>query len=116
MSVLHKWQNDCKSTLDKTDFEQCSEALHKFSGLALWGIMYYIANEPAGFIIGEALNKDVFCLHFAKAFKKYHGIYEFMFNDTAKDCSPSINTLIWKRIWVIKIYGEQKVPTERNFS
>jgi len=46
--------------------------------------MYYIANEPAGFIIGEALNKDVFCLHFAKAFKKYHGIYEFMFNDTAK--------------------------------
>lgn len=84
MSVLHKWQNDCKSTLDKTDFEQCSEALHKFSGLALWGIMYYIANEPAGFIIGEALNKDVFCLHFAKAFKKYHGIYEFMFNDTAK--------------------------------
>ena len=35
-------------------------------------------------IIGEALNSDTFCLHFAKAPKKYHGIYEFMFNDTAK--------------------------------
>jgi len=84
MTVLHKWQNNSKSTPDKTDFEQCSEALQKFSGLALWGIIYYIANEPAGFIIGEALNTDTFCLHFAKASTKYHGIYEFMFNDTAK--------------------------------
>lgn len=84
MCVLHKWQNDSKSTAEKTDFEQCKEALQKFSELALWGIIYYIAKEPAGFIIGEALNKDTFCLHFAKASKKYHGIYEFMFNDTAK--------------------------------
>ena len=84
MCVLREWQDNSKSTSDKTDFEQCSEALRKFSGLALWGIIYYIANEPAGFIIGEAVNKEMFCLHFAKASKKYHGIYEFMFNDTAK--------------------------------
>jgi hypothetical protein len=84
MTVLQKWQNNSKSTPDKTDFEQCSEALQKFSGLALRGIIYYIVNEPAGFIIGEALNTDTFCLHFAKASTKYHGIYEFMFNDTAK--------------------------------
>lgn len=84
MCVLYKWQTDSKSTAEKTDFEQCKEALQKFSELALWGIIYYIAKEPAGFIIGEALNKDTFCLHFAKASKKYHGIYEFMFNDTAK--------------------------------
>ncbi|PKN36585.1 MAG: hypothetical protein CVU62_14780 [Deltaproteobacteria bacterium HGW-Deltaproteobacteria-2] len=84
VTVLQKWQNNSKSTPEKTDFEQCREALQKFSGLALWGIIYYIVNEPAGFIIGEALNTDTFCLHFAKASTKYHGIYEFMFNDTAK--------------------------------
>ena len=84
MSVLQEWQNDSRTAPDKTDFEQCSEALQKFSELALWGTIYYIDNKPAGFIIGEALNKDTFCLHFAKASKKYHGIYEFMFNDTAK--------------------------------
>jgi hypothetical protein len=84
MSVLQGWQNDSGSAPDKTDFEQCSEALQKFSGLALWGTIYYIDNRPAGFIIGEALNTDTFCLHFAKASMKYHGIYEFMFNDTAK--------------------------------
>ena len=31
----------------------------------------------------QALNSDTFCLHFAKASKYYHGIYEFMFNDSA---------------------------------
>ena len=84
MNILQEWQNDSGLASDKTDFEQCSEALQKIPELALWGTIYYIENEPAGFIIGEALNTDTFCLHFAKASTKYHGIYEFMFNDTAK--------------------------------
>lgn len=84
MSVLQEWQNDSGLMPDKTDFEQCHEALQKIPELALWGTIYYIDNQPAGFIIGEALNADTFCLHFAKASKKYHGIYEFMFNDAAK--------------------------------
>lgn len=93
LSVLDEWQNMSELTPDKTDFEQCSEALQKFSGLALWGIIYYIAREPAGFIIGEELNQDTFCLHFAKASTKYHGIYEFMFNDTAKILQPQYKYL-----------------------
>ena len=84
MIILKEWQDSSKLAPDKTDFEQCSEALQKFSGLALWGTIYYIVGKPVGFIIGEALNNDTFCLHFAKASTKYHGIYEFMFNDTAK--------------------------------
>lgn len=84
LTVLQEWQDDFCMSSDKTDFEQCSEALQNFSGLALWGIIYYIAGKPAGFIIGEALTGDTFCLHFAKASKRYHGIYEYMFNDTAK--------------------------------
>jgi uncharacterized protein len=88
MTILGEWQDSSKSAPDKTDFEQCSEALQHFSGLALWGTIYYIEDKPAGFIIGEALSSDTFCLHFAKASKKYHGIYEFMFNDTAKRLLP----------------------------
>jgi hypothetical protein len=84
MSVLQEWQNDSGFTPDKTDFEQCHEALQNISGLALRGTIYYIDGKPAGFIIGEELNADTFCLHFAKASTKHHGIYEFMFNDTAK--------------------------------
>jgi hypothetical protein len=84
LRVLQEWQNDSRTAPDKNDFEQCREALQNISELALWGTIYYIEGNPAGFIIGEALNNDTFCLHFAKASKKYHGIYEFMFNDTAK--------------------------------
>jgi uncharacterized protein len=84
MSVLQEWQNDSGLAPDKTDHEQCHEALQKISELALWGTIYYIEENPAGFIIGEALNNDTFCLHFAKASTRYHGIYEFMFNDTAQ--------------------------------
>lgn len=84
MMILQGWQEESAATAGKTDFAVCAEALQKFSELALWGTIYYIENQPAGFIIGEALNSDTFCLHFAKASKNYHGIYEFMFNDTAK--------------------------------
>jgi hypothetical protein len=84
LRVLQEWQNNSRTAPDKTDFDQCSEALQKVPELALWGTIYYIDGNPAGFIIGEALNSDTFCLHFAKASKNYHGIYEFMFNDTAK--------------------------------
>jgi len=84
LRVLQEWQSDSRTAPDKNDFEQCSEALQNISELALWGTIYYINGNSSGFIIGEALNNDTFCLHFAKASKKYHGIYEFMFNDTAK--------------------------------
>jgi len=84
MTILQHWQEESVVTASKTDFAVCAEALQNFSELALWGTIYYIENKPAGFIVGEALNSDTFCLHFAKASKNYHGIYEFMFNDTAK--------------------------------
>ncbi len=84
MSILQAWQNDSGLTVNKTDYEQCRGAIELIEELALWGTIYYIEGEPAGFIIGEALNSDTFALHFAKASKIYHGIYEFMFNDSAK--------------------------------
>lgn len=84
LKILHEWQDESVVASCKTDFGVCAEALQKLSELALSGTIYYIEQEPAGFIIGEALNDETFCLHFAKASKKYHGIYEFMFNDTAK--------------------------------
>ena len=93
MTILQAWQDDSGLALNKTDFEQCREALEKFPELALWGTLYYIESEPAGFIIGEALNTETFVLHFAKASKKYHGIYEFMFNDTAKRLLPQYRFL-----------------------
>jgi len=83
-AILDCWQDESRVCAEKTDFAVCREALEKYQELALAGTIYYIDYQPAGFIIGEALNAEMFCLHFAKASKKYHGIYEFMFNDTAR--------------------------------
>lgn len=83
LEILTQWQNHSRTAPEKTDFEQCREALEYFSALALWGTLYYVDDRPAGFVLGEALTADTFCLHFAKASRIYHGIYEFMFNDTA---------------------------------
>lgn len=88
LMILQAWQTSSGLALHKTDFEQCREALEKFSHLALWGTLYYIDGEPAGFIIGEELNTESFVLHFAKASKKFQGLYEFMFNDTARRLVP----------------------------
>ena len=88
LTVLQAWQDDSGLALKETDFEQCQEALENFSALALWGAVYYIEHKPVGFIIGEELNTETFVLHFAKAVKKYHGIYELMFNDTARHLLP----------------------------
>ncbi len=93
LAVLHEWQAQSGLSLEETDFSVCEEALRQFSELALWGTIYYIDGKPAGFIIGEALNRDMFCLHFAKASKRYHGIYEFLFNDTAKKLVQSYRFL-----------------------
>lgn len=93
LSILQAWQNDSRLTINKTDYEQCRDAIELIEELALWGTLYYIENEPAGFIIGEKLNTETFVLHFAKASKKYHGIYEFMFNDTAKRLLPQYKFL-----------------------
>ncbi|HPC85031.1 MAG TPA: phosphatidylglycerol lysyltransferase domain-containing protein [Smithellaceae bacterium] len=88
LTVLRRWQDESRSAQGKTDFSVCEEALQQFSSLALWGTLYSIENRPAGFVIGEALNRDTFCLHFAKGLKTYHGIYEFMFNDSAVRLQP----------------------------
>lgn len=93
MAILRQWQEKSIVSAGKTDFAVCAEAIQKFQELALWGTIYYIENEPAGFIIGEALNEEMFCLHFAKASKRYHGIYEFMFNDTARKLEPQYRYL-----------------------
>ncbi len=84
LHILQIWQEESGRKQNETDFAQCEEALLHFSSLALRGTIYYIDNQSAGFVIGEELNDNTFCLHFAKASKKYHGIYEFMFNDSAK--------------------------------
>ncbi|BAI80284.1 conserved hypothetical protein [Deferribacter desulfuricans SSM1] len=82
--ILEEWINENSFTKEETDFFECLEALDLLEELVLCGLIYYVNGKPAGFIIGEEHNQDLFLIHFAKGLKKYKGIYQFIYNDFAK--------------------------------
>ncbi len=82
-SILDAWQTDAGEAKDQTDYYPCLEALESYDELVLCGGIYYVDHEPAGFIIGEEINNDMFALHFAKGKKKFKGMYQYMFNHFA---------------------------------
>lgn len=91
--IAFKWQEE--SGLDPllTDFNPCMEAIDLYNELSICGGIYYADNKPAGFILGEELNHNTFALHFAKASKKFKGIYQYMYNNFAKVLSPNYKFL-----------------------
>lgn len=83
-SILEGWQKDMQLTKEETDYYPCCEALERSEELVLCGGIYYVEGEPAGFILGEELNDEVFALHFAKGRRKYKGMYQFIYNNFAR--------------------------------
>jgi hypothetical protein len=82
--ILNEWLAESDQASDETDYEPCREALRMFDELVLCGVIYYADHEPAGFVLGEEVNKETFVIHFAKARKKFKGVYQYMFNSFAK--------------------------------
>ncbi|MBI4845609.1 MAG: DUF2156 domain-containing protein [Candidatus Omnitrophica bacterium] len=82
--ILDEWQENSGEDKNSTDYYPCLEALQKSEELILCGMIYYVGNEPAGFILGEELTADIFDIKFAKAKKKFKGIYQYLYNDLAK--------------------------------
>ncbi len=83
IAVLEEWQRDMNAPRDETDYYPCLEALKMCEELVLCGIIYYADREPAGFILGEELGRDMFVLNFAKGKKRFKGIYQYMYNNLA---------------------------------
>jgi hypothetical protein len=81
--IVDQWLKDTGVAKSGVDYHQCMEALDLNEELVLCGLIYYAGQEPAGFLIGENINKSMFALHFAKAKRKFKGIYQFMYNDFA---------------------------------
>jgi len=81
--ILDAWQAATLEPQEQTDYFPCSEALDLYDELVLCGGIYYVGQEPVGFIIGEEFNQTMFALHFAKGKKEYKGIYQYMFHQFA---------------------------------
>lgn len=83
LNILDVWQEDVGETKAATDYDACREAFELYDALILCGGIYYVNEEPVGFIIGEELNEKMFALHFAKGKRKFKGMYQYMYNHFA---------------------------------
>jgi uncharacterized protein len=92
-AILEDWQQESGLDRGGTDYGPCREALDRYEELVLCGGITYADGEPAGFVLGEEVNDETYVLHFAKALKKFKGVYQFMFNNFAKILPPKYTYL-----------------------
>lgn len=83
LAVLKEWQDRQELPPDRTDYDFCREALEKMERLRLSGSLHFAGRTPAGFVLGEPLNRSTFLISFAKGKREFKGIYETMFSHTA---------------------------------
>ncbi len=81
IAILRHWQ---QSQETENDFEECLEALHLLDELGLQGELYYVDDQPAGFVIGEWINQNCFVVHFDKADKSTKGLYQYLLQHFAQ--------------------------------
>jgi hypothetical protein len=93
LDVLDLWQESSSKEITSNDYKQCREALEMLQILGLTGAMAYADGKPAGFLLGEPLNRDTFTIHFAKADTRFSGVYQFLFSRFSVDFCPEFRYL-----------------------
>jgi hypothetical protein len=84
VKILDEWQSLSGREKDSTDYLSCAEALANIELFNLTGMIFYVGDDPAGFILGETLPGSSYAFHFAKGITRYKGIYQCMYNVFAK--------------------------------
>ncbi len=72
-----------------TDYPACLLGINHFETLNLTGIIVYSAGTPVAFSLGELIRED-YILHFAKADIFCKGVYQYLFQETAKYITDAI--------------------------
>jgi hypothetical protein len=83
MVVLETWHLHRHRDEVGDDFTNCKEGLELWDQLNMKGMIFYDGSQPIGIIIGEAITKTMFVIHFAKGDVAYKGIYPYMYQQIA---------------------------------
>jgi hypothetical protein len=113
LKILDIWQEEMGVSKTETDYFPCVEAIEKKVDLGLCGIIYYVADEPIGFILSEPLSEDTLALHFAKGLREYKGVYQYMYNSFAKILSPKYEHLNFEQdlgLLALKVAKSSYIP------
>lgn len=83
--VLESWRSTVESH-DETDYSSCLQSLELWEKLmGLQGVIYYVEGRPVGLLIGEPLTARVYVIRFLKALKEYKGLYQYIYQDFARE-------------------------------
>lgn len=93
LSVLDKWQEEYTQDDDQADYDSCKEALQLLDQLKLSGLIIYVQDQPAAFLLGQKLNSQTYVIHFSKARKDIKGIYPYIYQVLANSLDPSLQFL-----------------------
>lgn len=80
-AVLAQWLRDKDKTEAQADAQACREALHLMQEMKLEGTVYYLDEQPIGFLLAQTINPTVAVMRFAKGTDAFTGVYQFMFHD-----------------------------------
>jgi len=90
--VLAGWMHDKGKSRGDADERACHEALIYGPGLGLWGFVYRVDGDPAGFVLAEPLTSGVHVVRFAKSRSAYKGLAQYMFHHL---CTEGSVNLAW---------------------
>lgn len=79
LAVHLEWMHSREKVAGEADDLPCRDALSHAEALHLEGFVYFVADEPIGFILAEEIRSEVFVIRFAKGVDRFPGIYPFMF-------------------------------------
>jgi hypothetical protein len=81
--VLNMWQENQALDIAQNDFLPCKEALSLLDLLQLTGLIFYVDEQPVGFILGEVSPSGHFLVHFVKGNKSIKGLYQYFYQALA---------------------------------
>jgi hypothetical protein len=78
-AVLSGWMMRKGKKAGEADEAPCREAIDDASRFQLQGFVYFVEDQPIGFVLAQELQPGVFAMRFAKGLDSRVGVYPYMF-------------------------------------
>lgn len=93
LGLLDVWLHDKGKRAGDADDAPCREALAHLQTFGFEGRLFLADEQPAGFVLAQALQGDAWALRFAKGSDQFKGIYQHMFHAFASELGPRVRWL-----------------------
>ena len=85
LSILQAWLSDKRKQAGDADDLPCREALRLAPAWDWHGMLFWVDQQPAGFVLAQAIQPGVWVMRFAKASTAFKGLPQYMFQHFCRD-------------------------------